>query len=286
MNLRNQNNEMMTRYLRDIAGFPLLTPEQEKRLSKIICNSKDKSEVRKARNTIVEGNLRMVVKLANEIYNSIEGMSDTNVSIMDLIQAGNIGLMRAATLFDYKKNYRFSSYAYPSIRRKIGKAVKLSHFVRIPLPHFKYLSELNGLEGTCNVKTLTDEKIKDELGITSDMLAMIRNERYAKSNIEESEFMMESVVNEDEIPLNKQIGDGQLKHYLYEKIKELEPFYRDVLFYRFFGGFTLRKIGNKFGVSAERVRQVIRLALKKMRKKIERERSVSNTKLKTSVKDI
>lgn len=266
-------NYMLDCYAKDIEKYPLLTSDREKELSRIIQHSQDRDEVIKARNEMVECNLRLVVKLAIDFYSKVCGMDESNVTVMDLIQAGNIGLMRAADLFSYKKNFKFCTYAYPSIIRKMKRALMQSHFIRIPDNHFKHISQLKDLEARTKGQKLTDDQIKIELNISDDMLEMIRTEKRSKVNIDETEYMSDSIVDENEVPLEKQLSRTDLKNYLYEKMKQLKPFDRDVLFYKFFGDetYTLNKIGDKYGVSRERVRIAIIDALHRLRKLIDQD---------------
>lgn len=277
-----KSDYILEKYMNDIKKYSLLTPEREKELSRIIHTSKDSESVSQARNEMVEGNLRMVVKLAAELYERVKRMEDINVSLMDLVQAGNIGLVRAAELFSYQKNFKFCSYAYPSIIRKMKKALKASHFIRIPFFHFKHISRLKSMENRIDFKDLTDDFIKKELDIRDEMFEMIKREKSSKVNFDDLDVKIESYIDEDETSLSKKIENKYLKNYLYEKMQKLNPFYRDVLFYKFFGNqdFTLKQIADKYGVTKERARQAIRSALKKLRIKISEDQAMSNLKLK------
>ncbi|MCP8305435.1 MAG: sigma-70 family RNA polymerase sigma factor, partial [archaeon] len=113
-------------YLHEIARFPLLNAEQEKHMAWQIKNG-DETEVQKARRRLIESNLRLVVSVAK----SYQGKG---LSLMDLIQEGNLGLMRAIDKFDYRMGYKFSTYATWWIRQYVTRAIAdKSRTIRIPV---------------------------------------------------------------------------------------------------------------------------------------------------------
>ena len=109
-NEKNFNNSAISLYLHEISKYPILTPDEEQELTKKIANGDEQ-----ARDKFIKSNLRLVVAIAKK-YRS------ENVEFLDLIQEGNVGLLKAVKLFDYTKGYRFSTYAAMSIKRTILKA--------------------------------------------------------------------------------------------------------------------------------------------------------------------
>lgn len=264
---------MLKQYIHDIEKFPLISAAREKELSKIILESKKESEVTKARNEMVEGNLRIVVKLATSLYFKIEKSDDINMSVMDLIQAGNIGLIRAAELFSYKKNFKFCTYAYPCIIQKMRKALMKSRFIRVPSNHFKHISNLKEIEHLEGGHNLSENDIKLKLDVTDDMFNMIKREKSHKINIDEVDIKIEDIPDTISPIPDKSSESNQLRQYLYEKMKMLKPFQRDIVFYKFFGNEeeTLNSIGGKFGVSGEFIRTTMKEALKSLKLKISKD---------------
>src|SRR5260370_19524079 len=112
----------MSRYLYEINRLPRLTPEQELELGERIANGDEE-----ALRIMVESNLRLVISVAKRYRNEC-------LSLLDLVQEGNIGLIRAARKFDYKRGYRFSTYAISWIRQAVTRAIaNQSQTIRVPV---------------------------------------------------------------------------------------------------------------------------------------------------------
>ncbi len=275
------NDLMFQRYMDDIQRYPLITAEKEKELANIIQTSDDPKKVTVAKEELVVANLKLVVKYALDYYSRLKNVDDVNVSLMDLINEGNIGLMRAAELFQSKKNVRFSTYAYSSIQRQVKRACKQSRFIHLPMDHFKYSAELKNLEEKYEKdgKKLTDEIIIHELKITSNMLALVRANRIPTISFEGLEEFLEGEKDENMLSADEGISQKELKNYLFEKMKELNPLERDILYLKFFSNceMTLQDIGRREGVSRERVRQLLPKALKNLHYKIKEEVAIANS---------
>jgi len=276
--MKFEENYSLQRYLNDIRHYPLLTADQEKECSNIIHNSDDEKAKRKAIDKLVLGNLRLVVKFALGYHKKVCAMEDVNLSLMDIIEEGNIGLMHAAELFDSSKfkgrsgnAIRFSTYAYLSIQRQCKIAVKNSHFVRLPLNHFKWFHQIDGLEEKYGDK-LTDEIILRELNITPGTLELLKQNKSAKVSVEDFNYLLESSDFYSGEGADFSLSKKELREYLLRKIKELTPRHRDVLYTKFFTNdneMTLQKVGDKRGVCRENIRQILYRALKILRKKIQ-----------------
>ena len=269
---------MLDVYIEDIKGEPRITPKRELELADIIQNSSDKEAVKKAKDELVLSNLMLVVKLALDTYPKIRDFEDVNLSLMDLVEEGNIGLMRAAELFKTEPGVRFSTYAYISIRRAIKRGIRASRMIRLPMHHFKYITHLKDVEALEGGKALSDKELLEALDISQDMLDIIRKNKNGKVAIEDLEALSDNVKrNSDEeyVSVPEIVSNRELKNYLYEKMKELRPMHRDAIFMRYFGNaeMSLESIGLKLGVSMERARQIIMEGLKSLRMKIEEERA-------------
>ena len=263
-----EQNEILERYMRDIQEYPLITAEREQELSKIIHNKKTTvSEKALAREEMILGNLRIVVKIAREIHQRTEGFTDKNVTMMDLIQVGNIGLMKAATGFMPNKGKKFSSYVYKGIERRMMKAIKDSRFIRIPVGYYKRIFDINKLNEEYG--EMSDIDIASNLNVTKKTVQSVKLNRQCKVPIEDIEDLVERIDSHEEA-IPDVLGRKELKNYIYEKIKELNPRHRKVLFYKFFSNqeMTLEKIGKKLGVSRERVRIILDQSMDNLKKKI------------------
>ena len=273
-----EQDPMLRKYMDDIGMHPLLTAEEEKSLAQISHNSNEDEATRKAaRDKLIFCNLRLVVKCALDLYYKVNKMDDANLGLMDLIQYGNIGLVRAAELFSPEKNVRFGTYAYSGIQRRMARMVKESRFIRLPINHFKYIAQLKSLEYEMG-DDLTDEIIMEKIGIDQNMLDLVKRNRGSTLSLDELEESTEQILSVEQSELESDCNHKETKNYLFEKMKELSSRDRNILFMKYFGNeeVTLEIIGNKMGLTRERVRQILGKSLKKLRKIIEKERDVDS----------
>jgi RNA polymerase primary sigma factor len=246
-------------------------------LSEVIRNSKDPNVRQKAINEIVEGNLRIPVKLAIKYLPLLHRLNLPNLTVMDLIQAGNLGVIRSAEDFDGRRGVKFISYAYPSVNGSILSLIKESRLIRIPENHFKYIHEIQELEEKYG-KGVSDETIISELHMTPGMLKVVKEDKctridWSHWDIEDGTGNPIDIILSVEPEVLNNVGNKDLKRYLHEKINQLKPTYRDVMFYNFFGTgeATLKNMAEKFKVSRERIRQIIASSLSMLRKLMEQD---------------
>lgn len=260
------NENVLQKYFVDIRTIPLLSFSEELELSKRIQRG-DTS----ARKRLIEANLRLVVKIARTF-------SGVDASLMDLIQEGNIGLMRAAEKYDHLKNVRFSTYANWWIRQSISRY--LANKCRaIRLPHRK--EELfRKIQKACHVlsqnlmRKPSISEIADELGVPVEEIAGIINITNGPLSLEADAGDVESMslmdLHEDytyspERAFMQKSFETDTHCYL-NHLKDRE---KRILMYRYQlnGGerHTLKTIGDKMGISPETVRQIELRALRKMR---------------------
>lgn len=264
-----ENNDMLARYLKDISYYPLITPDREKELARIIHGKSSTDEAKyAARQELVLGNLRLVVPIALKLYQKISGLEDMNLSLMDLIQAGNIGIMRAADLFLAEKGNKFSTYAHLSAERKMVKLVKESRLIRIPQNYFKHMHDIDVIKEKYG--DLDDKSLAKKLHIMEETLKVVKDGRFSRVNTEDINVLMERVDSKDS-PLAEVLNHQNRRSYVFEKLKELNPRQQQVLFYMYFSNreMTYEAIAQKIGVTRERVRQILEKALYRIRKKIE-----------------
>ena len=180
-----QNDSSVKEYLREIARYPLLTPEQEIQLARQIlrmgetdCTERERKQGRRARDKFIQSNLRLVVNIAKKY----DGRQRKAMTLLDLIQEGNIGLARAVDMFDSSRGYRFTTYAYWWIKQSIHRAIANNdnmirmpsslheRIIRITKVHDRLAEELG--------RPLTLNEVASELGITLDemLTAIQRNQ--------------------------------------------------------------------------------------------------------------
>ena len=254
-------------YLREIGKIPLLTKEQEVTLAK----SKERGN-KSAEQTLISSNLRLVVSIAKKFVGK-------SLSLLDLIQEGNIGLFRAVKKFDYRKGYKFSTYATWWIRQAITRALAdQSRTIRIPV----HMVE------TINRFKQTQRRLMQDLGRdpTPEELSAEMGEEVVKvkhiMKISQDTVSLEVSVGDDDddtslqdfiedvksVSPDRAAGLEVLKNYVKEIISELSPREQKILEMRF--GLedgvthTLEEVGQEFGVTRERIRQIEAKALEKI----------------------
>lgn len=227
-------------------------------------------ETREMRTKFIESNLRLVVKVAKKYYN-------THLTLMDMIQEGNLGLMKAMDKFDPNRGYKFSTYAIWWIRQSINRALEnKSNTVRLPAHMFRKKLQYNRILNQNTRSTDSDQKMMEKLGVSDVEYKRIQdaNEIHVKS-LQDPIADQDGTILEDLIagsasdPIEN-ISDQELSSSISELITKLKEKESAVLRMRF--GLenvepkSLRDIGKEFGVSGERVRQIELGALKSLRK--------------------
>jgi RNA polymerase primary sigma factor len=262
---KKQSINNLTAYLMQLGKDKLLTAEEEKGLSQRILKG-DK----KAREVLINANLRLVVKIA-------KGYLSNDMELIDLIQEGNLGLIKAADKFDFKKNVRFSTYASFWIKQSIARALSnKSRMIR--LPHRK--------EEKLRKITRAQNKLSKDFGRTPDVLELAVETRLEEDEIDrilklpDKVLSIESTHDETNYSLKNVVEDPKynpdylvMRNYLREKTQEMLKILTEkekkvlLMRYSFFSGEknTLKDIGQKLSISPETVRQIEMRALKKIR---------------------
>lgn len=257
-------------YLKEIGKTPLLTFAEEKELAK-----RAEQHDEEARHRLIKSNLRLVVSIAKRYVNR-----SPNLSILDLIQEGNIGLSRAVDKFDYRKGFKFSTYATWWIRQAITRALAdQSRTIRIPVHMVETISKYTQLKRKL-AQDLGREPMAEE--IASEMGIPVERVRHIQK-ISQEVISLESPIGDEEedskllefIHDDKNLSPSQIAAHslLKDKIKEilddLSERERKILEMRF--GLedgvthTLEEVGKIFNVTRERIRQIEAKALEKMR---------------------
>ena len=254
-------------YLKEIGKIPLVTPEREKYLAEqIALGSKE------ARDELTVANLRLVVSIAKRHVN--KGMY-----LLDLIQEGNSGLMKAVEKFDYQKGYKFSTYATWWIRQAITRAIAdQARTIRIPVHMVETIHKVsrtsrqllqeNGREPTTEeiaaALDMTPEKVREIMKIAQDPVSL-------ETPIgEEEDSHLGDFVEDTESPAPSEAASySLLREQLCNVLRTLTPREEQVLKLRF--GLedgrprTLEEVGRQFNITRERIRQIEAKALRKLR---------------------
>ena len=257
-------------YLREIGKVPLLTPQEEIDLAQRI----DKGEAA-ARKRLTEANLRLVVSIAKKYMGR-------NLGLLDLIQEGNLGLFRAVDKFDWRKGYKFSTYATWWIRQAITRALAdQSRTIRIPVHMVETLNKYAQAERQL-VQDLgrepLPEEIAAEMGIEVEKVYHLKKISQETVSIDATvgaddddgdSTLADFVVDEDHIMPQEVAGRQLLREYVQEILRDLDPREQKILKMRF--GLedgvthTLEEVGEEFGVTRERIRQIEAKALERIK---------------------
>lgn len=271
-NLTSVNSDDSVRiYLQQIGKIPLLSSEEELDLAKKIYDEHDEF----SKNLLVNANLRLVVSIAKKYIGR-------GLSFLDLIQEGNMGLMKAAGRFDYTKGYKFSTYATWWIQQSITRAIAdKARIIRLPIHMIESLGKIR--RATIDLTTElghapTKQDIAYRLGVpVSKITSIIKSAQSTISmetpanSSEDSSKIADFIVDEASISPDSRVSQENLFDDIRKMLNQLSPKERDVLILRF--GLdnngtkkTLDEIGNQYGVSRERIRQIENRAIAKLKK--------------------
>ena len=259
-------------YLREIGQVRLLTPQEEVELA-----AKIKRGDKKAREQMIKANLRLVVKIARDY----EGLG---LPLLDLISEGNIGLMKAVERFDPAKGGKLSTYGAWWIKQSIKRALaNQSKTIRLPVHLVDRISRMRRVAMKLHEelgREPTDEELGEELGMTASRVGQLRTAAIRPASLDapigddESNSFAEVVQDENAETPYEQLEGKTVTAMLQEMVTKLDPREATILRYRFGldGGTekTLEEVGQKFGVTRERVRQIQNIALAKLRRMVEK----------------
>jgi RNA polymerase primary sigma factor len=257
-------------YLREIGKIPLLTADEEVALAK----RKERNE-KEAERRLIEANLRLVVSIAKKFVGK-------QLSLLDLIQEGNVGLFRAVKKFEYRKGYKFSTYATWWIRQAITRALAdQSRTIRIPVHMVETINRFKQIERRL-IQDLGREPLLEELAAEMDM--SLEKVQHIQKISQETVSLTTSVGDDDDdstledfiedtknISPDKQAARQLLRDYVLEAMRDLTPREQKILEMRF-GledgvSHTLEEVGREFDVTRERIRQIEAKALEKIQQK-------------------
>ena len=259
-------------YLREIGQVKLLTVQDEIDLAARI-----KKGDKKAREQMIKANLRLVVKIAHD-YDGL------GLPLLDLINEGNIGLMKAVERFDPAKGGKLSTYGAWWIKQSIKRALaNQSKTIRLPVHLVDKISKMRRTAMRLQEefgREPTDEELAEELDTTASRIAQLRTAAIRPASLDapigddDSNNFAEIVQDENADTPYEQLEEKTVANMLDEMIGTLDTREATILRYRFGldGGSerTLEEVGEKFGVTRERIRQIQNIALKKLRKMIEK----------------
>ena len=269
VDVSNISNDSVQMYLREIGKVPLLKAEQEVELAKRI--EQGDTEARKR---LAEANLRLVVSIAKKYTGR------KNLSLLDLIQEGNMGLFRAVEKFDYRRGYKFSTYGTWWIRQAITRALAdQSRTIRIPVHMVETINRFTQVQRRLLQDLGRDplpEEIAAEMELPVDKVRHIMKISQETVSIdasvgedEEDSTLKDFIEDDDTITPQQAAGRELLQEHVKEILSDLTPREQKILEMRFglIDGMshTLEEVGREFDVTRERIRQIEAKALEKIR---------------------
>ena len=258
-------------YLQQIGKIPLLSSEEELEVAKKIYENQSEF----ARKVLINANLRLVVSIAKKYIGR-------GLSFLDLIQEGNMGLIKATEKFDYTKGYKFSTYATWWIQQSITRAIAdKARIIRLPIHLIESINKIK--KATMDLTTKlgripNKQEIADEMGISVSKLTSIIKSTQSTISIDtptgqkdDSNKIIDYIVDESTIAPDNMVSQESMLEDIKNMLDQLSQKERDVLILRF--GLnndgnkkTLDEIGSIYGVSRERIRQIENRAISKLKK--------------------
>jgi RNA polymerase primary sigma factor len=265
--LQEASTDSLQLFLKDIGRVQLLTAAQEVELAKRVERGDDS-----AKRHMIEANLRLVVSIAKRYRNQ-------GLPFLDLIQEGTIGLVRAVEKFDYRKGFKFSTYATWWIRQAVARALAdKARTIRMPVHVVEKLNRISRAERTLRAELGRDptvEEISDAVELPPDEVEHIRRSAQTPVSLEkpvggEEESEFGHFIQDDSQPLPEEVAEVKMRRETLRRIlSSLSARERRVLELRY--GLdgkrprTLDEVGRTFNVTRERIRQIENQGLKKLR---------------------
>ena len=263
----NRDTLSLDKYLHEIGKVELLSAEKEVELAKLI-----KTGDRNALETLIKGNLRFVVSVSKQYQNQ-------GLSLPDLINEGNLGLIKAAERFDETRGFKFISYAVWWIRQSILQALaEQARIVRLPLNKIGSINKINKafskleqdfqreptVEEVANLLESKPELIEESMGFSGIHISMD-----APLRDEEGGNLYDVMLNDDSPDPEEELMNMSLRKEIERSLSTLNEREGDILRYYFglngYQPLTLEEIGEELGLTRERVRQIKEKAIKKLK---------------------
>ncbi len=281
--MQNSEQESLQIYLQQISKIPLINVQEEIELAAEI-----KLGNESAREKMITANLRLVVKIAQEY-------SNLGLSLLDLINEGNIGLMKAVERFDPNKGGKLSTYASWWIKQSIKRALaNQSKTIRLPIHMVDRVTQIRRTTAILAERIgrdPTDEELASEMNLPVNRITLLKSVSQKPASLdsplgeEENSTLGEIVPDEKATSPLENLQSKSLIGDISKVLDQLEPREADIIRLRFglegLDPLTLEEVGDKIGVTRERVRQLQEHALRELRKsmaKLEKQRTAEEIK--------
>lgn len=268
--ITNRESPAMDKYLQEISRLELLTPEQEVELARRI-----RQGDQDALEELTKANLRFVVSVAKQYQNQ-------GLSLNDLINEGNMGLIKAAQRFDETKGFKFISYAVWWIRQSIIQAImqnarmvrlplnKLDNHARITKMHARFIQEFERAPSDEELADLTGLPLKEVEELMKIGAKHISIDAPIDGSDENSDAFVDNLGDDNSTPPDKSLMSESLKNEIHKALCNLSKREADIIEHYFglndINALSLEDIADKFGLTRERVRQLKERAIRRLRK--------------------
>ena len=280
------DDDILQMYLKDVGKTKMINHQEELRLAKLIAEG-NPIESQQAKQKLVNANLRLVISIAKKYIGR-------GLSFLDLIQEGNMGLIRATEKFDYTKGYKFSTYATWWIQQSITRAIAdKARIIRLPIHLIDSLTKIK--KETIDLTTKlgrvpTKQEVADSLGLSLKKMNSIIKSAQSTISIDtptnqkdDANKIIDYIVDESTMSPDSRVSDENLLEDTRHILDQLSPKERDILILRY--GLdndgnkkTLEEIGSIYNVSRERIRQIENRAISKLKKLCKNKDISSNLK--------
>ena len=280
------DDDILQMYLKDVGKTKMINHQEELRLAKLIAEG-NPTESQQAKQKLVNANLRLVISIAKKYIGR-------GLSFLDLIQEGNMGLIRATEKFDYTKGYKFSTYATWWIQQSITRAIAdKARIIRLPIHLIDSLTKIK--KETIDLTTKlgrvpTKQEVADSLGLSLKKMNSIIKSAQSTISIDtptnqkdDANKIIDYIVDESTMSPDSRVSDENLLEDTRHILDQLSPKERDILILRY--GLdndgnkkTLEEIGSIYNVSRERIRQIENRAISKLKKLCKNKDISSNLK--------
>ena len=274
--LPTENNsrdlDLIKLYMRELVGTYVLDQDSVNELFYKLKKG-NKKEKKESMDVLTYHNLRLVLSIAKKYCGR-------GLAFGDLIQEGNLGLIKAINHYDYEKGYRFSTYATWWIRQSIVRSIEdTSRVIRIPSESFYFIKKMNALIDsalmTYDGHELSDEELAELMNCSVEKIKLHRNIKEVISlntpmkldHNKDSNELIDFIVDDKKLPI-EEVCDEELSKVLFESDIIQNEKYKEIikLRYGFYGReWTLQEIGNRYGITRERTRQIIEKILYMLR---------------------
>ena len=266
--ITDRKDESLSLYFKDVSKLSMITPEEEIKLAKKIQNGDINAE-----NQLVKANLRFVISVAKQYQNK-------GLDLVDLIQEGNLGLIKSARLYDPNKGYKFISYAVWWIRQSIMKAISdQCRTVRVPMNHITNMSKINKISEKFeqeNGRVPSKEELENLTELDSKRIDLSYTSTYRSISLEtplrddDANCLLDIIPNENIVNTDCNLIKSDLQREVDRIITKLPSRESDII--RMYFGIEVQKLSNeeiadRFGIGTERVRQLIHSGIDRLKKR-------------------